>query len=92
MAHSIAKQFQNPWVKAGIYTIGAIPPVSRLIDEAHWFTDIAFSTVVSIIVVDGIHNFLFKEKAFDIERPDQNNKVSWNFSFTGNTIGFVGTF
>tara|TARA_Y100000815_G_scaffold183853_1_gene167592 strand:+ start:1584 stop:2435 length:852 start_codon:yes stop_codon:yes gene_type:complete len=92
MAHSIAKQFQNPWVKAGIYTIGAIPPVSRLIDEAHWFTDIAFSTVVSIIVVDGIDNFLFKEKAFDIERPDQNNKVSWNFSFTGNTIGFVGTF
>lgn len=90
MAHSIAKQFENPWVKAGIYTIGAIPPISRLVDDAHWFTDIAFSTVLSIIVVDAIDKFLFTEKAYDY--PTKEKKISWNFRFSSSQIGFVGTF
>jgi len=29
---SLAKQFSNPWVKAGIYMIGAITPLSRVWD------------------------------------------------------------
>lgn len=90
MAHSIAKQFKNPWVKAGIYTIGAIPPISRLIDDAHWFTDIAFSTVLSIIVVDAIDKYLFKENAY--EYPKKDKLISWNLRFAPNQIGFVGTF
>lgn len=91
MAHSIAKQFENPWIKAGVYTLGAIPPMSRLIDGAHWLSDIAFSAAVSIIVVDSVDNFLFKEKAFDIIEPNKN-KISWSFAFTGNQIGIIGTF
>ena len=90
MAHSIAKQFENPWVKVGIYTVGAIPPISRLIDDAHWFTDIAFSTVLSIFVVDAIDKFLFEEKAYNV--PKKQKKISWNFRFSPNQIGFVGTF
>jgi membrane-associated phospholipid phosphatase len=91
MAHSIAKQFKNTWTKIGIYTIGAIPPISRLVDDAHWLTDIAFSTVLSIIVVDSVDKFLFKENTFDIIKPNKN-KVTWNFTFSGNQIGFVGRF
>ncbi|GGI57672.1 phosphatase PAP2 family protein [Winogradskyella haliclonae] len=90
MAHSIAKQFENPWVKAGIYTVGAIPPISRLVDDAHWFTDIAFSTVLSIIVVDSIDNFLFDDKAYDY--PKKEKVISWNLRFSTNQIGLVGTF
>lgn len=90
MSHSIAKQFENPWVKAGIYTIGAIPPISRLIDDAHWFTDIAFSTVLSIIVVDCIDNYLNTEDAY--EYPKQKKQISWNLRFSPNQIGIVGTF
>lgn len=90
MAHSIAKQFDNTWVKVGIYTVGAIPPISRLIDDAHWFTDIAFSTVMSIFVVDCIDKFLFEEKAYD--HPRSEKKISWNFRFSANQIGIVGTF
>ncbi|WP_411895544.1 phosphatase PAP2 family protein [Winogradskyella sp. A2] len=90
MAHSIAKQFENPWVKAGIYTIGAIPPISRLIDDAHWFTDIAFSTVLSIFVVDAIDKFLFDEKIYDY--PVKEKRITWNLSIGPNKIGFVGTF
>jgi len=91
MAHSIAKQFESPWIKVGIYTLGAIPPMSRLIDGAHWLSDIGFGTALSIIVVDGVDKFLFKEKAFNISEP-RKNKISWNFAFTGNQIGIVGRF
>jgi membrane-associated phospholipid phosphatase len=90
MAHSIAKQFKNTWVKIGIYTIGAIPPISRLIDDAHWITDVAFSTAMSIIVVDSIDKYLFKEKAY--KYPHKEKTISWNISFAPNQIGFIGTF
>ena len=90
MAHSIAKQFDNVWVKAGIYTIGAIPPISRLVDDAHWVTDIAFSTVLSILVVDTIDNFLFGNDKYEYSKKEK--KISWNIGFGGNTIGIIGTF
>ena len=90
MAHSIAKQFENTWVKIGIYSIGAIPPISRLVDDAHWLTDIVFSTAVSIFVVDSIDKFLFKEKAYDY--PQKEKSISWNLRFGTNQIGLVGSF
>lgn len=90
MAHSIAKQFENPWVKAGIYTVGAIPPISRLIDGAHWLTDIAFGAVISIVVVDSIDKFLFNSKSYDY--PQNKKQISWNLRLSTNQIGVVGTF
>lgn len=90
MAHAVAKQFENPWIKAGIYTVGAIPPISRLIDDAHWITDIAFSTILSIVVVDCIDNYLNAEDAYDY--PKKKKQISWNIRFSPNQIGVVGTF
>jgi len=90
MAHAIAKQFDNTWVKVGIYSLGAIPPISRLIDDAHWITDIAFSAAISIIVVDCIDKFLYSEKAYDY--PKKEKQISWNLRFSTNQIGIVGTF
>jgi hypothetical protein len=91
MAHSIAKQFDNVWAKTGIYTVGAIPPISRLIAGAHWLTDVIFSTALSIIVVDSIDNFLFKKEAYGLKKT-KSNQISWNLSFSPNKIGVVGTF
>jgi len=90
MSHAIAKQFDNIWVKIGIYGIGAIPPISRLVDGAHWLTDIAFSAAISIIVVDSIDKFLFNSGAYNYTKPPK--KISWNFTFSANQIGFIGTF
>ncbi|MEH6537270.1 MAG: phosphatase PAP2 family protein [Psychroserpens sp.] len=90
MAHAIAKQFDNIWVKVGIYTVGAIPPISRLIDDAHWITDVAFSAVVSIVVVDCIDNYLNAKEAYDY--PKKKKQISWNLRFGANQIGLVGTF
>ena len=90
MSHAIAKQFDNTWTKIGIYSLGSIAPISRLLAGAHWLTDVAFSTALSIIVVDGIDKFLFNSNAYDY--PKKEKKISWNFRFSSNQIGFVGTF
>ncbi len=90
MAHAIAKQFNNTWSKVGVYTLGAIAPVSRLFSGAHWLTDIGISTVLSIAVVDAIDNFLFKTKAYQYTR--KKKQVSWHFTFSGKKMGLIGTF
>ena len=90
MAHAVAKQFDSVWVKTGIYAIGAIPPISRLIDNEHWITDIAFSAAVSIIVVDSIDAFLNRTNAYDY--PEKEKTISWNLRFGANQIGIVGSF
>lgn len=90
MAHAIAKQFKNPWTKAGIYALGSVAPISRLFAGAHWLTDIGVSAVLSIAVVDSIDKFLFKTKAYDY--PQKEKYISWNLAFTGNQIGVIGRF
>lgn len=90
MAHSIARQFDHIWTKVGIYAIGSIPPISRLIDDAHWITDVAVSTAISIIVVDCIDKYLNTEKAYNY--PSKQKQISWNLKFSANQIGVVGTF
>ncbi len=90
MAHSIAKQFESPWVKAGIYAVGSIPAATRLMDGAHWLSDVVFGAALSIVVVDSIDKYLFESNTFDY--PKKKKLVSWNLKFTGSQIGVVGTF
>lgn len=89
MAHAIAKQFDNFWVKAGIYTLGAIPPVSRLWANAHWVSDVGLGMVLGIVVVDGIDNFMKKNAYYSYTKP---KTISWNLRFGHSSIGLVGTF
>jgi membrane-associated phospholipid phosphatase len=91
MAHSIAKQFDNWWVKSGIYAVGAISPVSRLWADAHWLTDVAIGTAISIVVVDSIDNYLHKKERYpDAMRP--NKRIKWRLAATSRTLGVIGTF
>ena len=90
MAHAIAKQFENTWVKVGIYSLGSLAPLSRLVDGAHWLTDIAFGAALSIFVVDSIDKFLFQKGKYDYHLKPK--KVSWNIKISSNQIGLVGTF
>jgi len=57
-AYAIAKQFKNPWIKAGIYTVGAIPGISRLWEDQHWFSDVALGIAISIFTVESIDRYL----------------------------------
>jgi membrane-associated phospholipid phosphatase len=90
MAHSIAKQFDNTFTKIGIYTIGSIPGISRLMDGAHWLSDVAFGAAMGIIVVDCIDRFIFDNKTYAY--PNNEKRISWNFTFKGNQMGVVGIF
>ncbi|MUU77802.1 phosphatase PAP2 family protein [Winogradskyella endarachnes] len=89
MAHAIAKQFNNFWVKAGIYAVGSIAPISRLWENAHWISDVGFGMAISIVITDGIDNFLRKTNRYEFQEPKQ---ISWRLKMGAGTIGVVGTF
>ncbi|WP_242009096.1 phosphatase PAP2 family protein [Robertkochia solimangrovi] len=84
-AYAIAKQFSNPWVKAGIYTIGLVPGVSRLWADAHWLTDVALGVALSIATVEAVDKYL--DSKYEEKYNDRRNQVSWNFKAGPGTIG-----
>lgn len=89
MAHAVAKQFDNFWAKAGIYAVGSIAPISRLWEDAHWLSDVGLGMVISIVVVDGVDNFMKKKDAYNYSKP---KNINWQLKAGYGTIGFVGTF
>ena len=89
-AYAIAKQFKSPWVKAGIYTVGLIPGVSRLWENQHWFTDVALGVVLSILTVESIDRYL--DSKYDEKYNNHAKTVSWNLNFSPNQIGIVARF
>ena len=84
-AYAIAKQFKSPWVKAGIYLVGAIPGLSRVWDGQHWLSDFVFSLAISVATVESIDRYL--DSKYDEKYNDQRKNVSWNLNFGPGTIG-----
>ncbi len=89
-AYAIAKQFKSPWVKAGIYTVGLIPGFARIRDRFHWVSDVAFSTVLSIFIVESIDRYL--DSKYDEKYNEQQKKLSWNLNFGPGTMGVAVRF
>lgn len=88
-AYAIAKQFKNPWVKTGIYAVGAITPLSRILIGAHWLTDVALSTALSIATVNAIDSYLKAKKRYP---NGKTNGITWNFQLGLGNFGLTGTF
>lgn len=88
-AYAIAKQFENPWVKAGIYTIGAIPGFVRIVDRFHWVSDVAFSIAVSIFIVEAVDKYL--DKKYDKKYNDvaQKKQFEWDLQLGLGSVGVV---
>ncbi len=89
-AYAISKQFENPWVKTGIWALGMITPVSRMWDGAHWASDIGVGVIISVLTVESIDKYMNRERNYDPYLAKK--KISWNLNFTKNTVGLVGTF
>lgn len=90
-AYAIGKQFNNPFIKAGIYGIGLVAPVSRLWAGAHWFSDVGVSIIISVVVVDAIDNYLNKQRDYGSQIRDKN-KISWSFQLGMGQMKVTGTF
>lgn len=75
-SHSIARQIENPWAKAGIYAVGAITPISRLWSGAHWFSDVALGSFIGFITVDHIDKYLNKIYNGEVQSKQTN---FWKF-------------
>ncbi|NIJ44510.1 membrane-associated phospholipid phosphatase [Wenyingzhuangia heitensis] len=56
--HSIARQIDNTWIKVGLYSAGAIVPISRVWAESHWLSDVALGTTLGILTVNYLDNYL----------------------------------
>ncbi|WP_062062622.1 phosphatase PAP2 family protein [Aquimarina longa] len=89
-AYAIGKQFNNPYLKGGIYAIGLLSPVSRLWAGAHWLTDVGLGIAISIVIVDGIDNYLKKTERYVYQH--KQNKIKWNLKLGAGQIGVVGRF
>ena len=89
-AYILAKHFDNKWLKAGLYTVGAIPGVIRIVDRFHWLSDVVFSTAISIFIVEAVDKFLDKkydEKYNDKRGIQKNSTVSWDLQMTTRSFG-----
>ncbi|MCW8981363.1 MAG: phosphatase PAP2 family protein [Altibacter sp.] len=92
-AHIIAKQFDNAWVKAGIYAVGIIPGVTRIYAKAHWASDVFLSWAMSFFVVEAIDFYLdrkYSEKYYDSKNSSKVGSI--DFKFSGNSIGILYSF
>ncbi|NNE76382.1 MAG: phosphatase PAP2 family protein [Pricia sp.] len=86
-AYAIGKQFKSPWVKAGIYTIGAIPGLSRIWDGQHWLSDFVFAIAISVATVESVDRYL--DRKYKEKYNNQEKTVSWNLNFGPGTLGVV---
>ena len=92
-AYALGKQFKSPWVKAGIYTVGAIPGLSRIWDGQHWGSDFVFALAISVATVESIDRYLdrkyFKKYNNEAERRAalRDRNASWNLNFGPGTLG-----
>jgi len=89
-AYAIAKQFKNPWIKAGIYTVGAIPGISRLWEDQHWFSDVALGIAISIFTVESIDRYL--DRKYDQKYNENEKNLSWDLNFGPGQMGVVVRF
>ncbi|HZJ19213.1 MAG TPA: phosphatase PAP2 family protein [Pricia sp.] len=92
-AYAIGKQIKSPWTKAGIYTIGAIPGISRIWDGQHWLSDFVFAIAISVATVESIDRYLDHkyDKKYNDEAERQahlkDKKTSWDLNFGAGTVG-----
>jgi membrane-associated phospholipid phosphatase len=90
-AHILAKQFKSKWVKAGFYTLGTIPGISRIVEDAHWASDVFLSWAMSYFIVESIDRYLDSkyDQKYNAGTP---KKTAFNLSFSGNRLGLQFVF
>ncbi len=89
-AYAIGKQFKNPYIKGGIYALGLVTPISRLWEGAHWLTDVGLGIALSVIMVDGIDNYLNKKERYVYD--SKKVKIKWDLRLGVGQLGVVGHF
>lgn len=95
-SYALSKQFKNPWIKGSILAVGSVVPISRVLDGAHWFSDVTLSAIMSIAIVEGIDKFMKKNGKYEEDRKynieQSPNKITWNINAGPLGLGVVGRF
>ncbi|PQJ72147.1 phosphatase PAP2 family protein [Polaribacter butkevichii] len=91
-AYILAKHFDSPWIKAGLYTVGSIPGFARIVDRFHWVSDVVFSTALSIFIVEAIDRYLDTKYDQKYNDKGKKKKIAWDIQFTPQSFGIVMNF
>jgi membrane-associated phospholipid phosphatase len=62
-----------------------IPGFTRIIISKHWFSDVVFGTVMSILIVESIDKYL--DSRYEQKYNENNKKVHWDLTFAPGQIG-----
>lgn len=89
-AYAIAKQFENPWLKGGIYVVGIVPGISRMWDSQHWLTDVFFSVAISVATVEAIDRYL--DRKYDQKYLQKDKRLSIDLNLGPGQIGITAQF
>lgn len=87
-AYVLAKEVRSPWLKAGIYGLGLVTPVSRLWSNAHWSSDVGLSLAISVVTAESVFRFLNKQNDYGV----QKKRISWKLNAGATNVRLVGCF
>lgn len=92
--YALSKQFDNKWLKGGCYVLAAVAPMSRLWEGAHWLTDVALSTALSIAVVESVDHYLKDGEKYQHDPLSglDKHKVKWRLVAGPTQVGLLGQF
>lgn len=92
----LAERVDQIWLKGLFYTGAGLTIWSRMYEDAHWLSDVAFGTVVSYVISKRVMKRLDQNKYKNFQQDpvtgERKSKISWQFSPTYNSVGFIGTF
>jgi hypothetical protein len=61
----LSRQIDNPWATAGLYTLAALGPLSRMYIDKHWFSDVLFGSIMGVVVGNTIHDWHMRSESPD---------------------------
>ena len=91
-AFVLAERVEQPWLKGLFYTGAAVTMASRMYANAHWVSDVAFGGVLAYFCTKTVMKRFEQTKYENPWEKYQKKHITWNFSFTGNSVGLIGTF
>ncbi len=87
--YAVSKQFNDPYIKAGLIGLGLVGPVSRLWEGEHWLTDVTLSVLLGTVIVDSIDTYLNRKWE---TTASVSSRIHWDLQIGLGRIGITGSF
>lgn len=86
----LARRVESPVLKILFYTAAGTTFVSRMYNDAHWISDMAFGGAISWFCADAVIKRMEYNKQHTVFR--KKNRISWNLAPSSAGFSLTGTF